>query len=70
MLLEVEPVLKSSRASRAMNALDRLLALLLGATAPVIIGSAAAIAVLSRGSPLIVDLHVGRDGMSFWIWRL
>lgn len=71
LLLEVEPVLKWSRASIAINVLDRSLGLFLGtASVPIVIGSATVIALLSRRSPFIAHLRVGRQGTSFWVWKL
>lgn len=43
---------------------------LIAFTAPVTIASAATIAILSRRSPLVAHLRVGKDDQPFWMWKL
>jgi exopolysaccharide production protein ExoY len=44
--------------------------LLLALTAPVSIACGAAVAILSRRSPLVAHLRVGKDDRSFWMFKL
>jgi exopolysaccharide production protein ExoY len=70
-LLEIESTPKLSHGGRATQILDRTLGLFLaGATAPLLIGSAAAITILSRRSPFIAHLRVGQHGKPLWVWKL
>lgn len=53
------------------DALERAAGLLLlGLTAPVTVIAAAIIALLSRRSPLVAHLRVGKDDQPFWMWKL
>jgi exopolysaccharide production protein ExoY len=44
--------------------------LLLAVTAPVTAVSAATVALLSRRTPFVAHLRVGKDDQSFWMWKL
>jgi lipopolysaccharide/colanic/teichoic acid biosynthesis glycosyltransferase len=44
--------------------------LLLAAASPIIATSALAVAALSRRSPFVAHLRVGKDGTPFWMWKL
>ncbi len=70
-LLDLEPAVASPSAGATIRIVDRSLALLLAtATAPVLIGSAAAVAILSRRSPFIAHLRAGQHGAPLWVWKL
>lgn len=47
-----------------------LLAILSVAAAPALLVTGTAIAVLSRRSPFVAHLRVGRDAVPFWMWKL
>ena len=65
------PVTRESAAWRAIGTCERAAAmLLLGATAPVVVGAAAVIAILSRRSPLIAHRRVGHLGSTLWMFKL
>jgi lipopolysaccharide/colanic/teichoic acid biosynthesis glycosyltransferase len=44
--------------------------LFLALTAPLTVVSAAAIATLSRRSPLVAHLRIGKNDQPFWMWKL
>src|SRR5262249_29268690 len=51
--------------------LERCSALCLAAAAaPVVAASAAAVALISRRSPFIAHLRLGKDGSSLWVWKV
>jgi len=56
---------------RVLDAVEQCAGFLLMAlTAPVMIVSAAAIALLSRGSPQVAHLRIGKNDEPFWMWKL
>jgi len=56
---------------QALHMLDRTIgAALLAASLLLIIPAAIVIRILSRRSPFIAHLRVGRDGQTFWVWKL
>jgi exopolysaccharide production protein ExoY len=71
LLLDAEATLNVTRSDRLINALDRSLGLCLAiASAPLVIGSATAVMVLSRRSPFIAHLRVGQHGAALWVLKL
>ena len=70
-LLDLEQAVASPSAGATIRILDRSLALLLAtATSPILLGSAAAVAMLSRRSPFIAHLRAGQHGEPLWVWKL
>jgi lipopolysaccharide/colanic/teichoic acid biosynthesis glycosyltransferase len=70
-LTELEPLTVSRPPAKSILILDRCLACVLAAaSAPVLVAAAAALALLSRRSPFIAHLRVGRNARPFWVWKL
>lgn len=54
-----------------LNLLDRTLgAALFAASLLLIVPAAIVIRILSRRSPFIAHLRIGKDGQTFWVWKL
>jgi exopolysaccharide production protein ExoY len=57
--------------SEFLNLLDRALgAALFAASLLLTVPAAAAVRILSRRSPFIAHLRIGKDGQTFWVWKL
>ncbi len=67
------PVIQEALPARSVlaEAGERLAgALLLAAASPILVGSAITSSLLSRRSPFVAHLRVGRDGEPFWMLKL
>lgn len=71
LLLDYEPTHTLACPNRMLGLLDRSLGLCLAlASAPLVIGSAVAVTLLSRRSPFIAHLRVGHHGAPLRVWKL
>jgi lipopolysaccharide/colanic/teichoic acid biosynthesis glycosyltransferase len=77
----VTPLVSSKRGVDACNwrkerllgldLLDRMAgALLFASSLPIVVPAAAITCLLSHRSPFIAHLRIGKDGRSFWVWKL
>ena len=62
---------KSEPGQTVLVAVDRVLAFAFSAAAaPVVMSAAVAIHVISRRSPFVAHLRIGKSGNPFWMWKL